>query len=122
MQKTSRRILQDTILNSINALAGVFLLFSPWMLGFTETANAASNAWIVGAAIAIVALTSLITLYEWEEWVNLVLGAWAIIAPWAVGFSAVSAAVTAHVVVGLVVAVLAAIELWSTHNRPMTMS
>jgi hypothetical protein len=122
MMKTSHRTLQDTILNGINTVAGLFLFFSPWMLGFTETTGATWNAWIVGAAIAILALSSLISLYEWEEWVNLVLGAWAIIAPWILGFSAMSAAVTGHVVVGLVVAVLAAIELWSTNNRPMTMT
>jgi hypothetical protein len=120
MLKTSSRTTQDTVLNGINALAGLFLLFSPWMLGFTDTANASWNAWIVGAVIAIIALSSLIALYEWEEWVNLVLGAWAIIAPWALGFSALSGAVAAHIVVGLIVAVLAAIELWSTHNRPMS--
>ena len=118
--RTSSRTSQDTVLNGINAVAGLVLLFSPWMFGFADTASAAWNAWIVGAIIAIVALSSLVALQQWEEWANVVLGVWAIVAPWALGFSALSGAVAIHVVVGLIVAVLAAVELWSTNNRPMS--
>ncbi len=32
------------------------------------------DAWMSGAVIGIVALSTLITAYEWEEWLNLLLG------------------------------------------------
>jgi heme/copper-type cytochrome/quinol oxidase subunit 3 len=117
--RTSSRTSQDTVLNGINTVAGLVLLCSPWIFGFTGT-SAAWNAWIVGAIIAIVAVSSLVALQQWEEWANVVLGVWAFVAPCALGFSALTGAVAIHVVVGLIVAVLAAIELWSTNNRPMS--
>ena len=49
-----------------------------------------------------------------------VLGVWAVIAPWALSFSGTAGAVTAHVIAGLIVAVLAAIELWFVHNQPVS--
>ena len=90
------------------------------VLGFTADATAAWNAWIVGAAIAFIAVGALVGFSEWEEWANLVLGVWAVIAPWALSFSGTAGAVTAHVIAGLIVAVLAAIELWFVHNQPVS--
>ena len=64
---------------------------------------------------------ALVAFSEWEEWVNLILGFATIIAPWALGFAGNgSAAKTTHVILGLIVAVLAAIEIWFTHNRPVS--
>jgi hypothetical protein len=50
--------------------------------------------------------------------VNLVLGLWLIIAPWTLEFANNAAAMRNHVIVGIVVAVLAAIELWLVHRKP----
>jgi hypothetical protein len=107
-------------LDIVNLIAVLCLLLSPWVLGFTATAHAAWNAWIVGAVMGLVALGALVAFSEWEEWVNLVLGLWAAISPWVLGFTALAAATTAHVILGLIVAVLAAIEIWLTHNRPVS--
>ena len=111
---------QETALDVVNAVVGVCLALAPWVLGFTADATAAWNAWIVGAAIAFIAVGALVGFSEWEEWANLVLGVWAVIAPWALSFSGTAGAVTAHVIAGLIVAVLAAIELWFVHNQPVS--
>jgi hypothetical protein len=50
--------------------------------------------------------------------VNLIAGLWAIISPWVVGFSGVTNAMWTHVVVGIIVAVLAAGELWRLYGSP----
>jgi hypothetical protein len=65
------------------------------------------------------ALGALFAFREWEEWVNLALGVWAIL-PWLIGFATVAGAAYAHVIIGLIVGVLAALDLWIIHNRPVS--
>lgn len=107
-----------TAFDVINIVAGLGLLLSPWYLGYAGETFAAWNAWIIGAAVAVIAAVALFAFHRTEEWINLVLGVWAVIAPWLLGFAAVSMAATAHVIAGLVVAIVAAVNLWFTTNRP----
>jgi hypothetical protein len=109
-----------TAFDIVNVIAGLGLLLSPWYLGYTAETHAVWNAGIVGVIIAAVAIAALLAFHEAEEWINLVLGLWALISPWALDFSAVTAAMWAHVIVGVVVAVLAAGGIWFTHNRPLS--
>lgn len=102
-----------------NLVAGLGLLLSPWYLGYAGLTAAAWNAWIVGVAIAVIAAAALFAFHKVEEWMTLVLGAWAVIAPWALGFAALAAATSVHVVAGLIVAALSIAALWFTHNRPL---
>ena len=111
---------KETAIDLVNVVLGLCLVFAPWALGFTSEMAATRNAWIVGAAIALIALGALFAFREWEEWVNLALGVWAILAPWLLGFATVAAALYAHVIIGLIVGVLAALDLWIIHNRPVS--
>lgn len=74
---------QDTV----SLLLGVWLIFSPWILGFTGTPVAMWNAVLFGVLIAIMALMALIEFQEWEEWADMVIGAWLIVSPWVLGFA-----------------------------------
>ena len=114
------REVKETAIDLVNVVLGLCLVFAPWALGFTSEMAATRNAWIVGAAIALIALGALFAFREWEEWVNLALGVWAILAPWLLGFATVAAALYAHVIIGLIVGVLAALDLWIIHNRPVS--
>ncbi|RSC30036.1 hypothetical protein EGT36_27680 [Agrobacterium sp. FDAARGOS_525] len=109
-----------TAFDIVNIVAGLGLLVSPWFLGFATETYAAWNAWIVGAAIAVIAAAALYAFYEAEEWGNLALGIWTVVAPWVLGFSAVTTATGVHIVAGLVVAVLAAGNIWFSHNHPLS--
>jgi hypothetical protein len=93
---------EENAIDIVNAVLGVCLALTPWALGFTGEVAAAWNAWIVGAAIALVAVGALVAFTQWEEWANLVLGAWALLAPWLLGFLGVAYATYAHVIIGLV--------------------
>jgi SPW repeat len=110
---------KETAIDLVNVVLGLCLVFAPWALGFTSEMAATRNAWIVGAAIALIAVGALFAFREREEWVNLALGVWAILAPWLLGFATVAAALYAHVIIGLIVGVLAALDLWMIRNRPV---
>ena len=110
---------KETAIDLVNVVLGLCLVLAPWALGFSSEIAATWNARIVGAAIALVALGALFAFREWEEWVNFALGVWAILAPWLLGFATVAAAMYAHVIIGLIVGVLAALDLWMIRNRPV---
>jgi hypothetical protein len=110
---------KNTIFGS-QILLGLLLLASPWLIGFAAEQMAAWSAWITGAAIAVVAALAL-GVAGWSQaaaWVNLVLGVWTLFAPWLLGFAALSGAMWSHVVLGALVALSAAAELWIEHQSP----
>jgi SPW repeat-containing protein len=99
-----------------NLILGAVLFFSPWIFGFAAGAQS-QNAWISGIVIAILSIAALAAFAMWEEWLNLVAGLWTIVAPWVLKFQGTTA-MTVHVVIGIIVAVLAAIELWLLSQNP----
>lgn len=112
--------IEERIIDVVNTVAGAALALAPWLLGFASEPLAAWNAWLVGAAITLIGVGALVAKLPWDEWAMLVLGAWAAISPWVLGFSSQAAATGAHLVLGLVVLALALLELWFTHNRPLS--
>jgi hypothetical protein len=108
---------QDAIDIGSLILAAVLAL-APWALGFASDQMMATNAWASGFAIAVVALLALTRFAEWEEWISLALGLWVAVSPWVLGFAGHETATWTHVVIGLIVAALAALTLWHTHQTP----
>jgi hypothetical protein len=102
----------------VNLVLAALLFLTPWILGFASDRAAASNAWVSGILIGIVAVAALTKFTEWEEWVNLVLGLWVVVSPWVLGLATQTARTWVPVIVGLVVAVLAAVKLWLLHQGP----
>lgn len=95
-----------------NLVLAVWLLVSPWVLQFAVgPATAAWNAWISGVIVAVIAGTALMRAQPWEEWTNLVIGAWLVISPWVLAFGSSAAATWNAVIVGLLVLALAGWEL-----------
>ena len=104
------------ICDVLNLILGAFLFVSQWIFGFTSGA-AATNAYICGIVIAALSIAALAAFAVWEEWLNLIVGLWVLVSPWVLGFAGTTAA-TVQIIVGIVVAVLAAIELWLMYQRP----
>jgi hypothetical protein len=102
----------------INLFLAVILFISPWVLGFATEQYASWNAWISGAVVGLVAIGAIGMFNEWEEWLNLLVGIWVIAAPWVLGFAAVTAAMSAHVVLGFLIAASAAWEIWEIRHGP----
>ena len=107
----------------------VWLFASPWLLGFARVAPvagaamgagftaAAWNAWVVGIVVAALAVWAIAMFAEWQNWLTGILGLWLVIAPWVLGFGTMKAAVWDHVIVGVLVVVLAAWEVWAVRHE-----
>ena len=67
--------------------------------------------------IAVLAIAALAAFAVWEEWLNLIVGLWTLVSPWVLGFLGTTA-MTVHVIIGVAVAILAAIELWMMSQIP----
>jgi SPW repeat len=100
-----------------NLILGAFLFFSPWMFGF-DTGKVSQNAYIAGVVIAVLAIGALAAFAVWEEWLNLIVGLWVLVSPWVLSFHGTIRPMAVHVVIGIAVAVLAAIEIWMTSQAP----
>lgn len=91
-------------------LLGLWLLLSPWALFFDNEPRALENAVAVGALVIIAEIVELSIFRDWEEWINVVLGAWLAISPWALGV-ANAAARWNFLIVGILVLALALYEI-----------
>jgi hypothetical protein len=78
---------------------------------FAALPAAAWNAGIGGVLIACCSAVALYRYGTWAEWSNLILGCWAVAAPFLLGFGSAPAAMWTHVLVGLGVAAIAIIQL-----------
>jgi hypothetical protein len=99
-----------------NLILGVALLASPWIFSF-PSGTASQNAVISGIVIAAISLAALAAFTVWEEWLNLIVGVWVLVSPWVLGFAGTTA-MHVHIVIGVIVAVLAAFEIWLLYQRP----
>jgi SPW repeat len=99
----------------IGALLGLWLLVSPMALQYGAMA-AAQNAFLVGFLLIVIEFVELTAFRAWEEWINVVLGAWLVVSPWVLG-GASSTATANLVIVGLLVLALALYEIWDERQH-----
>lgn len=91
----------------ISVLIGIWLLVSPWVVGYEGAQMAASwNAWILGVAIVVFSAIAVSMPQAWEEVINLLLGIWMVLSSWIIGVTS-RAAQTNAVIVGLLVILFA---------------
>ncbi|RMD89449.1 MAG: hypothetical protein D6811_12230 [Alphaproteobacteria bacterium] len=96
-------------------ILGLWLIVSPWIVGFADVTAAFWNAIVLGIAIAAFSLVAFAWYREWEDWIDGALGLWLVISPWALGFAAASyAAMVNAVVVGVIAMVLVG---WSLYEH-----
>jgi hypothetical protein len=98
----------------VNLSLGALLFFSPWLFDLS-TGAPWQTASIVGVIIAVLSIAALAAFAVWEEWLNLIAGLALIVLPWLLGFQD-SQAITIDVVIGIIVATLAALEAWLCRN------
>ena len=103
--------------DAVNLVLGLWLIVSPWALGFVTDRTPTWNAWAVGVVIAVAALAALIAFNKWEEWVEIALGAWLIVSPYLLGFTMQMHTTWNQVIIGIIVGGLA---IWSAMVTPET--
>lgn len=104
----------------ISLVCAALLFLTPWAFKFTGDMGVARTAWISGVVVAAFAIAALLQFAEWEEWVTVILGLWVIVAPWVIGFTAMSSVTAAFVILGAVIALSSISEIWMIHRpRPM---
>lgn len=102
----------------VNLLLGVWLFFIPiFAAAFTAahiSSMAAWNGYVFGAIIALISGVSLYRPETWEEWINLAIGLWLIVAPFVLGYTFGGILMWNSVIVGLLIA---ADALWAAISQ-----
>jgi hypothetical protein len=104
---------QTQTASGINFLLGIWLIISPWVLGYAAAATGvATGNVIVGALILIFGAVRNRSphMFTGLSWANIVLGAWTFFSPWIYNFAASQAYIANSVIVGIAVVALA---VWS---------
>ncbi len=105
-----------------NLILAIWLFISPWVLQFGGAtlggAAAAWNAWVLGVIVFLVALSAIGSMELWQEWINLILGAWIFAAPWALGFTFLPPASWDHWFVGALIFLISLSSLRSGRDVP----
>ena len=103
-------------------LAGMWLIISPFLLGYSQ--GATTNSVLVGIAISALAIIRLtLTRDAWTGWLAAVMGLWLVIAPFILGFMQ-PAVLWNEIIVGIIIAGLslwrgiATTPLHTPHHHP----
>ncbi|OGA23062.1 MAG: hypothetical protein A3I01_17555 [Betaproteobacteria bacterium RIFCSPLOWO2_02_FULL_65_24] len=94
----------------VELLLGVWLVVSPWVVGYTDIEAARLNAVILGIAIVVYSVIELGVPKAWEEWVSAAMGLWLVVSPFVLNFSQQAAATWNAIVIGALILVFA---LWA---------
>lgn len=110
-------------LNWLVAVAGLWELLSPFALGYSALTVAMWNAIIVGAVLVVLgawaALYKEVKTDRTLDWINVILGVWLVVSPFALGYSDTVTAMWNNIIVGVVALVLAG---WAafTYNKELS--
>jgi hypothetical protein len=101
----------------LNIIAGIWLIISPFWMGFWQAPAPLWNTLILGIVIGLLALAR--ACYPARNvglsWVNLLLSIWLIVSPFFLAYPAGTVAVPNNVILGIIVGVLA---IWSALATP----
>jgi hypothetical protein len=102
-----RRLTLLSVMPALHIPLGIWLLASPYLLEFTMYQTARMNAagigpFIVGFAIARLSVSP---QWFWSGWINVALGAWLLILPFALGLTHVTDLTINFVLVGALIVI-----------------
>jgi hypothetical protein len=90
--------------STLNVVAGIWLIISPWVLGDFWPPVARSNSVLVGIGVLIVAAIRL-TMPRTTvlSWINFLLGMWLLFSPFLLSYSVVSTATGNAMIIGCLI-------------------
>jgi F0F1-type ATP synthase membrane subunit c/vacuolar-type H+-ATPase subunit K len=101
----------------VNLVLGIWLIISPFVIGFAGTGLSRSNV-IFGIIIAILSLFQVSSPSEsaWAGWLNALFGLWILVSPFVLGFMGLGA-LWNGIILGIIVAVIAVWAATSASSR-----
>ncbi len=96
----------------VNVVLGIWLIISPFVLGFAQFRTAEWNNIISGIAAVVFALAGFSAL-------NVLLGIWVVVSPFVLNFSGSQTLLWNNVVVGALIMIFAIVSL-NRFRRPVT--
>jgi hypothetical protein len=102
-----------------NVLLGCWLAVSPWQLGYFMNQLATQNA--CGVGMVLIVFNLLIVgrvLDEGQEILNIMLGIWLMLCPYALAFSAAKAPAINTMIVGALIVVFAGWQIYDATREP----
>lgn len=103
--------------NWLTILLAIWLFISPWALAAEARGAWAWNFWVVSIVMAVLSIAALSRVAEWEDWVNLALGAWLFISPWIFGYTALVQPAWNSYIVGLLVVLISIWGIAAAHTH-----
>jgi predicted anti-sigma-YlaC factor YlaD len=107
--------------SGLNVLAGIWIIFSPWIFGYAGLPAAMWSSVVVGVLIAAFAAlrASSPASSPGLSWFNALLGAWVIVTPWIFTYEENAAATWDKVITGAIVLCLALISASGGTSHPV---
>jgi hypothetical protein len=96
---------------------GLWLLLSPWILGYSDASAATMNALFLGATLIFLEQLNLDVHEDLEEWLDIAAGMWLVASPLVVGFASATVAAINAIAVGTLTVLFAALALSSVDAR-----
>ena len=106
----------------LGMLLGVLIMVSPWFpiqvsdVVDVERSHLVLNCFVVGMLVLGLAQLEYVALHRWEEVASIVLGLWLIASPNIFGYSEDQALQLWHILLGGLVAMIGALQLWQDWN------
>lgn len=81
---------QVQVAGGLSVVAGLWLIVSPWVLGFSNARTPTVDVVVVGAVVGALALMRARGApdAEWLSWLNALVALWLVVSPWALKFAA----------------------------------
>ena len=96
---------------------GVLIVLSPALSAPGVGTAIVISTGLAGILITMIALLETLSLQRWEEFLELICGAWVVVAPFLLGYGGVLR--ISHLLLGGAVIVLALVELWQDRDRQL---
>jgi len=96
-------------------LLAIWLVVSPFVMGYPSDSPPAINAFIAGAIMGALAAFDLYKTYAWAVFLNIIVGVWVAVSPWLVNTMPDEAMSASMLLVGLATVILG---LWELRTDP----
>ena len=105
--KSRRRAMKTAWKDVVELITAIYLLLSPFILGFFHVVSASITFLLIGTAVLVISQLGIAKQQPWEEWTNLVLAILLAASPWLFGYYPVTIATASAAISGVILAVMA---------------